>query len=43
MVIEAFGDPEVANVSTEVLTRTLKALLQHDSITLGCSVDVMPL
>jgi hypothetical protein len=43
LLIEAFGDHQVANVSTEVLTRTLGAVVQPDPIAPGRSVDVEPL
>jgi len=43
LLIEAFGDHQVANVSTEVLARTLGAVVQPDPIGQGRSVDVEPL
>ncbi len=43
LLIEAFGGHQVANVSTEVLARTLGAVVQADPIALGRIVDVEPL
>jgi hypothetical protein len=41
--IEAFGDHQVANVSTQVLARTLGAFVQANPIAPGRSADVGPL
>jgi hypothetical protein len=43
LLIEAFGDHQVANVSTEVLARTIGAVVQTDPIAPGRSADLEPL
>lgn len=42
LLIEAFGDHQVANVSTEILARTIGAKVHEPSLTPGRSNDVDP-
>ncbi|MDO8389292.1 MAG: hypothetical protein Q7V57_02305 [Actinomycetota bacterium] len=42
LLIEAFGDHQVANVSTEVLARTIDALIDPPGLSAGRSADVEP-
>jgi hypothetical protein len=42
-MVQAFGDHQVANVSTEVLARTIGAVVQSPAIGEGRSLDVEPL
>ena len=42
LLVEAFGDHQVANVSTEVLARTINAVVYEPSIADGRSNDVDP-
>lgn len=43
LLIEAFGDHQVANVATEALARTIGAVTQTDPIGAGRSLDAEPL
>lgn len=43
LLIEAFGDHQVANVSTEVLARTIGATVREPALLAGRSPDVDPL
>jgi hypothetical protein len=43
LMVQAFGDHQVANVSTEVLARTLGAVAQSPALGDGRSLDVEPL
>ncbi|MGQ0802646.1 MAG: hypothetical protein ACT4PI_02100 [Actinomycetota bacterium] len=43
LLFEAFGDHQVANVSTEVLARTIGALVRQPALAPGRSNDVEPL
>jgi len=43
LLFEAFGDHQVANVSTEVLARTIGALVRQPALAAGRSNDVEPL
>jgi len=42
LLVQAFGDHQVANVSTEVLARTIGAAVHEPALTLGRSADVDP-
>jgi hypothetical protein len=43
LMVQAFGDHQVANVSTEVLARTIGAVAQSPALGEGRSLDVEPL
>jgi hypothetical protein len=43
LLIEAFGDHQVPNVSTEVLARTIGAAVRKPALTPGRSLDVEPM